>query len=261
MPVKFVVLSSGSRGNCALISDGETRILIDAGINVTQLRARLAEIGETLSGIDAVVASHEHTDHIAALPVLARSRDLRASFHVAELAVPEIHWNGAGVPSRLQTFKGGDSFMLGAIQVETFPVPHDAVDPVGFLFTAASVKVAVCTDLGHLDETVASYLRQANILLLESNHDLDILRIGPYPFSVRQRVMSRTGHLSNVATTDFLRADLGADTSAVILGHLSLLNNHPEIVRHGALQALTDAGRSPEFHIAEQGRVSKVFCL
>ena len=197
------MLASGSSGNAALLATENTRILVDAGLSMKELRRRLAAIGEDLASIDAILITHEHSDHVAGLPVLARSRDVRAAMYLTLLAAPAIDW-GETEPPRLEPFQAGASFQIGDIHVQSFSIPHDARDTVGFCFIAQGVYIGVVTDLGYIPENVKYHLRRTDLLLLESNHDLDMLKVGPYPWSVKQRVMSREGHLSNLGMSDYL---------------------------------------------------------
>ena len=255
--VKFCVLASGSSGNAAFVATQNTRILIDAGLSMRELAKRLAAIGEDLESIDAILITHEHSDHASGLPVLARSKKLRASIYMTHLTAPAIEW-GRPEP-RLEPFQAGASFQIGDIEVQSFSIPHDAIDPVGFCFEAQGVRIGIVTDLGYIPESVKYHLRRTDLLMLEANHDLDMLKVGPYPWSVKQRVMSRVGHLSNLVMSDYLMQDLGASTANLILGHLSEQNNHPEIVRLIASQALEERGLPARLSIARQHQPSEVF--
>ncbi len=258
--VKFCVLASGSSGNAALVFTGTTRILVDAGLSMRELRKRLAAIGESLECIDAILITHEHTDHVSGLPVLARNKDVRAVIHMTRLTGPAIDW-GERLPERLECFQAGAGFRIGDIEVQSFSIPHDAIDPVGFVFEAEGVRIGIATDLGYIPASIKFHLRRADLLLLEANHDLDMLKVGPYPWSVKQRVMSRVGHLSNLVMSEYLLEDLDTCTSKLILGHLSEHNNHPEIVRLVAAQSLEERGMATSLAIAEQHRPSEVFCF
>ncbi len=255
--VKFCVLASGSSGNAALIATERTRILVDAGLSMRELGKRLAAVGEDLARIDAIVLTHEHSDHASGLPVLARSRHCDPVIYMTRLTVPAIDW-GESRP-RLEPFQAGASFHIGDIEVQSFSVPHDAIDPVGFCFEAQGVRIGIATDLGYIPESIKFHLRRMNLLLLEANHDLDMLKVGPYPWSVKQRVMSRVGHLSNLVMCDYLMQDLSGETAGLILGHISEQNNHPEIVRLMATQALERRGLAPQLAIARQNSPSEVF--
>jgi phosphoribosyl 1,2-cyclic phosphodiesterase len=143
---------------------------------------------------------------------------------------------------KFEAFESGHRFQVGDIEVRPFTIPHDAADPVGFTFRAEGIKVGIATDLGYLPVSVRDHLRGCDVLVMESNHDLEMLRGGPYPWSVKQRVMSRVGHLSNLALADFLTNDYDNSASFVVLAHLSEQNNHPEIARREAEKALATRG-------------------
>ncbi|MBZ5723831.1 MAG: MBL fold metallo-hydrolase [Acidobacteriia bacterium] len=255
--VKFCVLASGSSGNAALLATDNTRILVDAGLSMRELGKRLAAIGEELRRVDAILITHEHSDHVAGLPVLARNKDIRAVIYMTKLTAPAIDW-GESAP-RLEPFQAGASFQIGDIAVESFSIPHDAIDPVGFCFSAQGVRIGVVTDLGYIPQSVKFHLRRTDLLLLEANHDLDMLKVGPYPWSVKQRVMSRVGHLSNLVMSDFLSEDLDSATAHLVLGHLSEQNNHPAIVEMIAAEALEQRGLAARLSIARQRTPSEVF--
>jgi phosphoribosyl 1,2-cyclic phosphodiesterase len=251
------VLASGSSGNAALVATENTRILLDAGLSMREIGKRLAAIGESLANLDAILITHEHSDHVAGLPVLARNKDVRAVIYMSRLTAPAIDW-GESAP-RLETFQAGAGFAVGDIEVTSFSIPHDAIDPVGFRFEAQGVRIGVATDLGYIPESIKFHLRRTDLLLLESNHDLDMLKVGPYPWSVKQRVMSRVGHLSNLSMSDFLTSDLDSSTAHLLLGHLSEQNNHPEIVRLIASQAIEGRGLETRLAIATQRTPSEVY--
>jgi phosphoribosyl 1,2-cyclic phosphodiesterase len=231
---------------------------VDAGLSVLQLRKRLAAIGEDLNSIDAVLVTHEHSDHISGLPVLARTRGVRAVIYLSRLTAPMVSW-GDHRPERLETFQAGAELSIGDVEVQSFSIPHDAVDPLGFCFETRGVRIGIATDLGYVPESVKFHLRRTDLLLLEANHDLDMLKVGPYPWSVKQRVMSRVGHLSNMHMSDYLMQDLSSCTANLVLGHLSEQNNHPAIVQMIAAEALERRGFATRLSIASQHTPSEVF--
>jgi phosphoribosyl 1,2-cyclic phosphodiesterase len=253
------VLASGSSGNAALLATSRTRILIDAGLSVKQLSCRLESIGESLSSIDAVLVSHEHSDHVAGLPVLARNRNFHGSIWMTNLTAPSIEWGG-GEP-RLETFQAGAAFQVGDVSVQSFSIPHDARDPVGFLLESEGLRIGSATDLGYVPDSVKYHLRNTDLLLLEANHDLDMLKVGPYPWAVKQRVMSRVGHLSNLSMSEYLLDSFDASARYLVLGHLSEQNNHPEIARMTAASALAERSLHTQLSVASQRTPSCVFEL
>ena len=207
---------------------------MDAGLSGREIFARLRAIGESPESLDAVVVSHEHGDHVCGLlPVLRKSK---AAVYMTNLTAPTIDW-GKFEPD-LQSFQAGHRFRIGDIDVESFTIPHDATDPVGFCVCVNGVRIGVVTDLGYMPDSVRVHLRGTDFLMLESNHDLDMLKVGPYPWSVKQRVMSRQGHLSNSMVSDFILDGMDECVGTLALTHLSEQNNHPAIAAMSASQAL-----------------------
>lgn len=242
--VSLTVLSSGSRGNCSVVSSSGTRLLIDAGLSCKEMCRRMALQEIAPESIDGVLITHEHADHVSGLYVFARK------FRVPVYMTEATHraWtrqykdsNGERVKAeRVETFQSGHRFHVGDIEVTPFTIPHDAVDPVGFTFRAEGIKLGFVTDLGFMPSSIKSHLKGCDGVVLESNHDLEMLRVGPYPWAVKQRVMSRVGHLSNDALAEFLSTDYDGSAAFLVLAHLSEANNHPEIARTAAVRALAD---------------------
>ncbi len=242
MAVSVTVLASGSKGNCTLISSSRTRLLVDAGLSCRELLRRIALCGEDPRCIDAILITHEHSDHVDGLRGLAKR--LKISVYMTEAthdAYRRYARDSVGnriTLERLEMFHAGHAFCIGDVSVMPFTIPHDAVDPVGFTFRSEGVQVGICTDLGYLPASVRHHILGCQVLMIESNHDLEMLRGGPYPWAVKQRVMSRVGHLSNDALADFLTTDYDGGAEFLILAHLSEQNNHPEIARMTAERAL-----------------------
>jgi phosphoribosyl 1,2-cyclic phosphodiesterase len=216
---------------------------------------RLADIGEDPEKLDAVVISHEHSDHVCGL--IAILRKLRIPVYLSRLTAPTIAWNE--YTPNLECFQAGERIVIGDLEIDTFTIPHDAIDPVGFSVRAQGVKISIVTDLGYMPDSIRMHLRGTDFMVLESNHDLDMLKVGPYPWSVKQRVMGRNGHLSNEVVSDFIRDGMDGCVNTLILGHLSEHNNHPEIVRLVASQALSARAMSTRLIVAEPKRPSEVF--
>lgn len=232
--VKVSVLASSSAGNSTLVSTGRTSLLVDAGLSRKETFERLAAAGVDPESLDAILITHEHNDHINGLQLIARK--LEIPVYLSRMTAPAIDW-GEFTP-QLEMFQAGSSFTIGDIDVTSFTIPHDAADPVGYSFRAEGVKVSIATDLGYVPDSLRFHLCGSDVLLLESNHDLEMLKVGPYPWAVKQRVMGRNGHLSNDRACAFIRDHLDTRTSTLILGHISESNNHPAIVRQCAAEAL-----------------------
>ena len=250
------MLASSSSGNSTFIAAGRTRILVDAGLSRRDTLARLAVIGEDIENLDAILITHEHSDHVCGLVPLARQRERPIPIHMTRLTADSMPWDD--FTPALDSFGAGTSFSVGDIEVSSFTVPHDAIDPVGFCFKAEGIKIGIVTDLGYITDSIKVHIRGTDLLVLESNHDLEMLKVGPYPWSVKQRVMGRKGHLSNDIVSDFVRRDLDVCTSMLVLGHLSEHNNHPEIVRNTALRAL-DGRLFTKLVVAEPRQQTEVF--
>jgi phosphoribosyl 1,2-cyclic phosphodiesterase len=242
MGVSVSVLASGSRGNCAIVESSSTRILVDAGISCRETFKRMKAVGDDPHSLSAIVITHEHSDHVYGLVVLARKLKIPLFMTGAtHQAWARSVRDATGEPpdtDRVEFFSSGRGFQIGDIAVMPFTIPHDAADPVGFTFRAEGVKVGVATDLGYMPASVCDQLRACDVLMLESNHDVEMLRVGPYPWSVKQRVMSRVGHLSNEALANFFVTDYDGCASYIVLAHLSEQNNHPELARRAAELAL-----------------------
>lgn len=229
---------------------------MDAGLSKRDILARLAAIGEDAEKLNAILITHEHSDHVSGLVALARA--LQVPIFITRLTANSIPW-GDFTP-RLECFGAGTRFPVGDLEVNSFTIPHDAIDPVGFSFEAQGIKIGLVTDLGYVTHNVKSHLRGVDMLILESNHDLETLRYGNYPWPVRQRIMGRLGHLSNDATCEFIRNDLDAKTSTLVLGHLSENNNHPITVQMQAERALLSRGLfQPRLVVVEPKQQSEVF--
>ncbi len=207
-----------------------------------------------------MLVTHEHSDHVCGLPVLARRAGGRLPFFVTHGTAASLDWGEHPAPEALECYQAGSRFTVGEFEIASFTIPHDAADPVGFTIEAGGVKVAFATDLGYLPASLAVHFRHTDILVLESNHDLEMLRVGPYPWPVKQRVMGRRGHLSNDMAAGFIRDELDGRVSTVILGHISEHNNHPELVRKSAWEALEGRTLFTRLVVAEPGVQSEVFC-
>jgi phosphoribosyl 1,2-cyclic phosphodiesterase len=242
MAVSVCVLASGSRGNAAIVESSSARILVDAGISCRETFKRLKSIGRNPRDISAVVITHEHSDHVSGLWNLARKLDvpvfMTGATHQAWARALRDQAGELPRLNKLELFFSGHSFQIADITITPFTIPHDAADPVGFTFRAEGTKVAIATDLGYLPPSVRDNLRACDVLMIESNHDLEMLRVGPYPWSVKQRVMSRVGHLSNESLAQFFAEYYDGGASYIVLAHISQENNHPEIALRAAENAL-----------------------
>ena len=240
MPVQFTILGSGSAGNCAYLETDDTRILIDAGFSGRQIRQRLATINRTPETLTGILITHEHSDHIAGLAGLCAKQSL--PIFCNRLTRDAIQ---AQCATRLdfRLFTTGASFEVGELSVDTFSVPHDAYDPVGFLLHTSAGNVGFLTDLGHATKLVLERVRSARALVLEANHDVKMLQEDTRrPWSLKQRILSRHGHLSNDAAADVAEQIMSAELQHIFLGHLSRDCNRPELAQKAVGQRLQKIG-------------------
>lgn len=227
VPARFTILGSGSGGNCAYLETDSTRLLIDAGFSAKQIRLRLATLGRSPETLHGILITHEHGDHIHGLAVLCAK--LQIPIFCNRLTKDAIE---EALEARFdcRLFQTGAAFEVGDVHVETFAVPHDAQDPVGFLLRTSAANIGFLTDLGHATRLVIERVRTANVLVLETNHDLRLLQDDTKrPWSVKQRILSRHGHLSNEAAADVAQEVVNAELRHVYLGHLSRDCNRPEL--------------------------------
>ncbi|HEY6350338.1 MAG TPA: MBL fold metallo-hydrolase [Candidatus Angelobacter sp.] len=243
MAVRMTVLASGSRGNCTVFSSSCGSILVDAGLSCRETLKRMKAAGEDPRQLKAIVISHEHNDHVAGAQVLSR----KLKIPVYMTAATYESWrrstrDAEGRPAKLEwhePFQAGQSFSIGGIAVNPFTTCHDAADPCGFTFNAEGMKVGIAIDLGCITRNVAYALRGCDGLMIESNHDIEMLRNGSYPEMVKHRIRSRDGHLSNSDLAKFLADEYDGGAVFIVLAHLSEENNHPELARQTATQALS----------------------
>lgn len=241
MPVaQLTILGSGSSGNCAYLEADNTRLLIDAGLSGRQIRQRLLSIGRTPENLAGILITHEHSDHIQGLVGLAAKLHLPV---YCNRPTQEAIKAQLKLALDFRVFETGTAFAINGLEVETFSIPHDAYDPVGFLVRSSGGTFGFLTDLGHATKLAIERIRQANVLLLESNHDLKLLQEDlKRPWSVKQRILSRHGHLSNDAASQVVEQIISADLRHLFLGHLSGDCNRPELALRTMRQTLERVG-------------------
>jgi len=256
MAIRLAVLGSGSGGNATLVEGGGVRVLVDAGFSCRQLTRRLRLVGLEPEAIDALLITHEHGDHVGGAAAFSAAFGAPIYCTRGTAAAAGFGTGGAAV----RTIVSGEPFDLGALRVRPFAVPHDAAETVGCVLEAGGARAGYVTDLGHGPGIVRDVLRDCDLLVIESNHDLDMLRHGPYPEHVKARVLGRHGHLDNEAAADILGEVAGRTTRAVVLAHLSATNNSPGLALGAARRRLEECGRRvPVLHAAGQGRPSPWF--
>lgn len=237
--MRICLLASGSKGNSMLVESGRTRVLIDAGVSARELRKRLDLVGVDLASIDALLVTHEHTDHVRGLGPLVRQLQLPVYLQTdLARALPDV-----GRVECVREFVDGEDFTINDLTVRPFAVTHDALAPVGFTLSGELGKVGVATDLGIATRLVAECLQGCRALVIETNHDEELLRDGPYPWTLKQRVRSNHGHLSNDAGGSLLQGLLWGGLETVFLGHLSETNNRPELALNAVNSVLDQQDR------------------
>jgi len=263
--MRFCVLGSGSKGNATFVESGQTRLLIDAGFSGKEIERRLLSIGiepETLSGI---LITHEHSDHTRGAAILSRRYGFPVFVNDAtlEAALPVLE----NLRFR-HAFITGNTFVFQDVQIHPYAISHDAADPVGFLVNDGERIMGYCTDTGAVSKLMHHRLSNCHGLVLECNHDPDLLRNGPYPPSLQQRVRGKTGHLANADAADFLAAILHDGLEHVVLSHLSESNNRPHLAQeamNGVLEKLRKehggARAVPVISLAHQDRVGEFVSL
>jgi phosphoribosyl 1,2-cyclic phosphodiesterase len=217
--MQISVLASGSSGNCTYIESGESKILIDAGISMRRIKKNLVNHGIDLSEINGVFVTHEHTDHVYALPQLSK-QNIPIFMNRATLNSLEFPIQSTIIPP---VYKFRD------LIIKQEPVSHDATDPVGYVIKENGTSVGVFTDLGKIDDNIRKAVAQATCLVMESNHDLDMVMKGPYPYHLKQRILSEKGHLSNIEASLLIKENASPSLKNVFLSHISLNNNTPEL--------------------------------
>ncbi len=240
MPVRLTILGSGSGGNCAYLETNDTRVLIDVGFSLRQIRTRLASIGRAPEQLTGILITHEHGDHVQGLAAIAKK--LQVPVFCNRPTHDALAWQlQSGF--RAQVFETGSTFELGSLVVDSFSVPHDAQDPVGFLIRAPGANIGFLTDLGHATKLALERVRRANVLLLEANHDVKMLQDCPHrPWSLKQRILSRHGHLSNEAAAEAAKQIVSSELRHLYLGHLSRECNRPELALGAVSERLEKIG-------------------
>jgi phosphoribosyl 1,2-cyclic phosphodiesterase len=227
--LRIAFLASGSSGNSLYIEGNDTQILIDAGLSGKQVRLRMEQINADPKDLNAILVTHEHNDHVKGVGVMARRYDLPV------FATPGT-WSGIGKKigniGKKKVFERGDLFEIGGIRIHSFATSHDANEPTGFSIQIDKYKIGIATDLGFVSRLVGRRLEGSNVIVLESNHDIEMLKKGSYPWHLKQRILSRYGHLSNFNCNDALNKLAHSELEVIGLAHLSKENNDPNLVEN-----------------------------
>ena len=253
--MRVCLLASGSRGNSALIEADGCRLLVDAGLSGQETERRLATLGLSGEDLHAILVSHEHHDHVGGIGPLARRFDLPVHIdRETHAALPKL-----GKIGRLEHFSAGEEFACRDLRVKTFSTTHDAVNPVGFVIESAEGRIGFATDLGMPTRLVTEQLKGCRVLVIEANHDEQMLWDGSYPWPLKQRIRGRHGHLSNSETRQLLQALSWPGLEAVFLAHLSEENNCPHLVTELFQQEFATWGQRPQIIVGAQHQASSCF--
>lgn len=237
--LKLYSIISGSSGNCSLVTDGKTNILIDCGTSGKRACEALEKLCVPPSRLNAIFVTHEHIDHTKGVGILSRK------FNIPVYATSGTHQKadlGKMDDTLICEVTPDVTYDIAGIGITPFAIPHDAAEPCGYTFTDGAVKLAVATDIGVMTDAILSRLAGSESIILESNHDIDMLRFGEYPYALKQRILSDIGHLSNKAAADAALALAKSGTKHIMLGHLSDKNNLPDIAQMETYNHLTDNG-------------------
>ena len=257
--MRFSVLGSGSKGNCVYIENERTSILIDGGFSGKEIEARLRQIDRSAEDLDAIFVTHEHHDHICGVGIMSRRCKIPVfanpgTFAGAEKRLKKLH--------KRCEFTTGEQFSFQDLHIRSFATSHDTNDPVGFIFSNGHSSVGFCTDTGIATRLIQTRMMKCNGLIIEFNHDPEMLKTGPYPPALKQRVRSSHGHLSNEDAASLLSTIFHDQMERVVLAHLSETNNTPDLALRAALSAFPD---EPEvrkrLQISEQRRPTSLFTL
>ncbi len=244
MTATFCTLASGSSGNCHVLSDGNQQLLIDAGLSGKQIQNRLLDAGMTPEKLSGILVSHEHSDHIKGAGILSRRFQL-------PIFANEKTWMamdekiGPVKPENRRVFDSQKPFTIGDISVTPYSLSHDAADPMGFALESHSFKICLATDMGHVPDSLYKVAENADLLVMESNHDVDMLQVGSYPYYLKRRVLSDHGHLSNESAGFAVVEMIRRNVKAILLAHLSKENNFPELAYSTVTGIMAENGMKP----------------
>lgn len=253
----YYSVASGSSGNCAVWNVGQTTVLIDLGVSVRALNKALHDIDMEISDLSAVLLTHEHTDHIKGLATFVKKYDLPvyATFGTAAAILQKL----PQAEKNLRTFAGGEQFDIDRLHVQSMPTPHDAADPVAYRIDGGGYQLGYVTDVGFLPDDIQDTISGCDTVVLESNHDVDMLRTGPYPMYLKQRIRGKYGHLSNEDCAQGAAALAQTGTKRLVLAHLSDKNNNPLVALRCTQRALR--GMDCELYVAARGAMEQPIWL
>lgn len=241
MTMRYTILASGSSGNSLLVEQGDRRVLVDAGLSAKKIEQLMEERGVKGSELDAILVTHEHSDHIKGVGALARKHDLPvyANERTWEALNKQL---GELAEEQVRIMETGSVLEFDSLQIESYPISHDAAEPVGYCFYDGEHKLSLATDLGYVSTKVKEKIVDSDAVILESNHDIEMLRMGRYPWNVKRRILGDTGHLSNEAAGEALCDVMSGQTETVYLAHLSRDHNMMDLAKLTVNTILEDRG-------------------
>jgi len=264
MTIRFCALSSGSSGNCLFVSTGKTTMLVDAGLSGRRIQGLMKEIGASPGSVDAILVTHEHIDHIGGVGVLSRRFNIPVYANLPTWRAMTDRIGDVSLKNTREFYTNKD-FCIDDVWIKPYPISHDAADPVGFTFCTENTKIAIANDLGCVTPEVQRELKGSSFVMLESNHDTEMLRMGSYPWHLKRRIAGDRGHLSNGDAGDALIKLAGGTVKAVLLGHLSRENNYPllalETVKGILIQQGIDVGREMNIDLSFRDKISRVYTI
>ena len=259
----FTTLASGSSGNAALVSCGDTHVLLDAGISARRITTGLKSLGVDPADLSAILITHEHQDHVSGLAVLTKK--IRPPIYATPATCGQLADQLPHGAELLQSRLPGAGFAVGELWIEPFATPHDAAGSVGYSISAEGCRMVLCTDLGHITPEVRRAVEGCDLLACEANHDEDWVRSGPYPYPLKRRVLGDYGHLSNEAGAELAALAVQSGTRTLVLAHLSAENNTPAHAREVVCRRLQAMGCDPErdvsLAVAPRGDLGPVYRL
>ncbi len=262
MTIKLCSLASGSSGNCIYVGGDRTGLLVDCGVSGKEILNNLRNLGICTSTIKGILVTHEHSDHIRSVGIV--SRKLNIPIYANLKTWDQMSGNIGDIRAEnMKVFTTGEDFVLEEITVESYCTPHDAAESVGYCFYSGNRKVSIATDLGYFSDSVKECISGSDLVLLESNHDVEMLKVGRYPYFLKRRILSNHGHLSNEAAGLAVYELLKTGVKEVLLGHLSKENNFPELAFEtvkGVLQQKdVTVGKDIQIELAPRSGVSKCY--
>lgn len=257
--MKVCLLASGSSGNAIYVQYGSTGILVDAGLTGKQIELRLQEIGVNPATLQGIVVSHEHSDHIKGVGVLARKYGFPVWMTQGTLDGSKNTFRGS---ERVRVIDNDENFAIGDLSFQPFSLSHDARDPVNYVIDDGSVKVAIATDMGVMTQMVYQRLREVDFVVIESNYDRKMLMDGPYPWDLKKRISGRQGHLPNDGAGEVLCDLVAEGVKQAVLAHLSEKNNHPELAHKTCQDMLMQRGiKGFPTTVASPDKPSEIFVV